>query len=176
MLDMYSLTIGDYLMKHLINTAKALTLSFALGTSVMSMTDGERELITGGTLPYINAVLNNTAACETEVLTTGSSRISRKLARYYDGLCTQLLAIEDRAVLEEQIKGLGEQAFNYRSKLKTRLLKGYNESALYGILAPYSVMMDMVADHLMTIEQSFNDGVAAEALPIDASLFTTQYP
>jgi len=163
-------------MKHLINTAKALTLSFALGTtSVMSMTDGERELITGGTLPYINQVLENTAACE-EGKGTGSQRIGRKLARYYDGLCTQLLAIEDRAVLEEQIKGLGEQAFDYRSKLKTRLLKGYNESALYGILAPYSVMMDMVADHLMTIEESFNDGVAAEALPVDVSLFTTQYP
>jgi hypothetical protein len=37
-------------------------------------------------------------------------------------------------------------------------------------------MMDMVADHLMTIEESFNDGVAAEALPVDVSLFTTQYP
>ena len=162
-------------MKHLINTTKALTLLIALGTtSAMSMTIDERKLITEGTLPYINTVLSNTASCE-DGAGVRSAKISRKLAKYYFGLCTKLLEIEDRAVLKEEIKGLGEQAYIYKDKLRETFLKVYEERALHGILAPYSEMMNMVADHFFTIEEGVNNDVAT-ALPVDNSLFKNQYP
>jgi hypothetical protein len=158
-------------MKNLVNTVKALTLSLALGTtSVMSMTDGERYLITAA-LPYVQKVLENTAACE-EGGGAGSQRIGRKLANYYTGVLTQLFAIEDRDVLAAQIAGLGEQSSVYYAKLK-EVNKRFAVPAMY---KPNEYMMAVVSDHLMTIEEKFNDGVKAEALPTDNSLFTTQYP
>jgi hypothetical protein len=158
-------------MKNLLNTFKALTLSLALGTtSVMSMTDDERYLITAA-LPYVQKVLENTAACE-EGGGAGSQCIGRKLAKYYTGVLNRLFAIEDRDVLAAQIAGLGEQSRVYYAKLKG-VNKRFPVPAMY---KPNEDMMAMVADPLMTIEQCFNDGVMATALPTDDSLFTTQYP